>query len=361
MAVPNRQSVSLPDITGTTGYAQPLHSRSSSASTLGGAASNGAGRGPRRRLLLPPRETPIGHGRRAEPATEATKSLSGAVEGTAVTRLPHIALPSSASRRASTPALPSAAEYQTPTNTGTGTQTTTGAGNHQDRNADATEETSSAGASSSERGLPESTGGKYIVVKPWGPRVRSHPDFANPEPKPAASSIGPSNVASKNEPTPTHSAPPQPVTATLCTSPLRALRSHDKSITGHPYYAAPFAPAHAHGYATMPALDDPFLSMVSEASHRRLCLLAALSMEPGKATTFVPLPLLRFAAMGGDGVAAERVSVAAPSLGALQPLASSGDHSVLSTLRSVEAMRTLLDSIRPLIRRRAREVDEAEE
>ncbi|KAJ3147107.1 hypothetical protein HDU86_008103 [Geranomyces michiganensis] len=226
-------------------------------------------------------------------------------------------------------------------------------------------ESSNVTSPSSEAGLSEPTalaGGKYVVVRPWGPRIRTHPSFSAADPSPTEPPDSTPSRTMQDNTTPTQAAPPEPVTATLCTSPLRGLRSHDMSISGHPYYAAPFAPTHAHGYATMPALDDPFLSMVSEASQRRLCLLAALGMEPGKATTFVPLPLLRFAAMGGDSLDANNVGVT-PSLRALQrpPLSNSGDHSVLSTLRSVEAMRTLLDSIRPLIRRRAREMDEVEE
>ncbi|KAI8909943.1 hypothetical protein DFJ77DRAFT_111634 [Powellomyces hirtus] len=297
---------------------------------------------PRRRLLLPPRETPLADSRvragDAQKAKDARNQRSTSSSADAQRWLPSITTPGVLPP--STGSAASAAEQDV------SPLPTPGIGGERPESVSRrSEDSPNESTPSLDCDVTEhrsSMGQKYVTI-----RMRSQPESGDTLTKPRkltpATSVWRLNSAGNI----VRSAipHPEPVIATLCCPLSRSVKFQDPSFFGFPNYAAPFAPSHPFGFAPMLSLDDPFFTMVSDASYRRLSLVAAMSMEPGKATSFVPLPLLRLAAMTSETAPTVERTAPAP----LSP-PRERDISIASTLRSVEMMRTLLDSMRPLHR-----------
>lgn len=114
------------------------------------------------------------------------------------------------------------------------------------------------------------------------------------------------------------SVQPEPVDGTPCLATSASQNMQDNSL---PNYAAPLKAAYPLG-PLIPA-EDPFLMMVTDSTRRRLTHIAASLMLPEK-RSFVPLPLLRFAAMMVD-------------------MPTTANEATSVTLRGVEMMQILLD------------------
>ncbi|TPX61568.1 hypothetical protein SpCBS45565_g07224 [Spizellomyces sp. 'palustris'] len=191
-----------------------------------------------------------------------------------------------------------------------------------------------------------SLGSMYVVVRPWGSRIRRHPEIVLSEMQDVSTDTASTLRAAPRGDVRTVRTQAEPVDGRLCSSFLLPSLPPLPSASSFPIYAAPFKAAHPFGYATMPGSDDPFLTMVLDPSQRRLASIATsfLGTGAGKYTSFIPYPLLCLAAIT-DGQ--QSVDVAPSRLGSDE----SDVHyrSLSDTLRSVETMRLVLESMRPLL------------
>ncbi|KAI8818967.1 uncharacterized protein EV422DRAFT_507784 [Fimicolochytrium jonesii] len=320
----------------------------------------------RRRLLLPPRENAVGDfsTRRARGASTGERSIGvngpEAVSGEQTTRLPLLVVetPKEESTRlakgvetdAGARKPETGAEKRSSNEPATKNETS---GSDEALNAAyaSTEPVSNVTEHRS------SLGGRYMVVRPWGSRIRSNPDLsggadasnetdtdASARRRSTSSRVQPTiwRVNSAGEIVRTLGGPPQPVEATLCRPPssLASQISLENALNGtytspntlsalkcrYPTYAAPFRASHSFAYASTStlALDDPFHTMVMDAPQRRLIHLASRTlagMAKGLSTTtatttlaspslFIPLPLLRWAAIDPEEAAQDIINSA---------------------------------------------------
>ncbi|KNC99678.1 uncharacterized protein SPPG_05060 [Spizellomyces punctatus DAOM BR117] len=191
-----------------------------------------------------------------------------------------------------------------------------------------------------------SLGSMYVVVRPWGSRIRRHPEIVLSEMQDVNTDTASSLRANPRGDLKTVRTQAEPVDGRLCASFLVPSLPPLSSASSFPVYAAPFKAAHPFGYATMPGSDDPFLTMVLDPSQRRLASIATsfLGTGAGKYTSFIPYPLLRLAAITDSQ---QSLDVVPSRLGSDE----SDVHyrSLSDTLRSVETMRLVLESMRPLL------------
>ncbi|KAI9098650.1 hypothetical protein DFS34DRAFT_649352 [Phlyctochytrium arcticum] len=173
----------------------------------------------------------------------------------------------------------------------------------------------------------------YVTTRPWGPRVRRQPDKTLPLIQPPTPNVL-YDERSKEY------LRMCPVDATLCTigTDIRQVTNLSQEIV---IYAAPFVASCTTESKQIPNFDDPFMSMVLDSSQRSL--LYWVTLESQKYSLFVPVPILRWAALrrrrmeDHDWIPSRLIGSEPTTILPRRPLSSI----------SAEMMRMLLASVRP--------------